>query len=213
MKGVSRLLGLLGTAAEERVTGIAVADLQAVRMTGIDAYELVDQLPRGPARLAAWNAYALETYGDKLLAASLNPDFVTLDTARLATEAFQLAGWWVGQASELASNPAAPAADHLRDALPHFHTPLRSHEQLIALRDTLDSLRAYVAFDLKSLEPQAGAGDALNQQLGAIDRYIAQASMLWIEDPPPEMREGIGDAITNGIDKAYALGQALAKHA
>jgi hypothetical protein len=210
LKGISRLIGFLGTDAAEAVEGVPVAALQAARNAGMDAYELIDQLHRGPARLAAWNAYVLETYGDKLLGASVNPSHIRIDTAELALDAFTLAGWWVEQVSELSSNPAAPSDDHRRDPLPHFHTPVRSHEQLVGLRDTLDALRAYVAYDLESLQLDESSGAALRNQLVAVDKNIERASMLWIEDAPPEIRGGIGDALINGLDEAYALGQALA---
>ena len=40
------------------------AQLEPYQRVGGDAYGLVDELPRGPARLAAWNAYVLQTYAD-----------------------------------------------------------------------------------------------------------------------------------------------------
>jgi len=54
MKGLSRLMGLLATDAADAADGVPVSGLQAVRLTGMDAYELVDRLARGPARTAAW---------------------------------------------------------------------------------------------------------------------------------------------------------------
>jgi len=205
VRGVSRLLGLLATDAAETFDGLPVAGLQAVRLTGMDAYELVDRLARGPARVAAWNAYVLQTYGDKLLGAGVNPRFASVDTAQLAASLFSLAGWWVEQAAQLAADSSAPAADHLRDPLPHFHRPTRSHEQLVALRRTLDALQAYVVCDLQGLELDGPAGAPFRAQLEAIDACIERA--------PPEIRDVIGDALTHGIDKAYALGQTLAKRA
>ncbi len=208
---MSRLMGFLGADAAQVARGVPVADLQTVRRTGMEAYELVEQLDRGPARLAAWNAYVLQTYGDKLLSAGVNPSFVSFDTAQLAGSLFSLAGWWVEQASELAGNPTASSADHLRDPLPHFHAPTRSHDQLVALRQTLDALQTYVAYDLNSLGLDGAPEAAFRAQLAAIESCSERASMLWIERAPPEIRDGIGDELTRGIDKAYALGQALAK--
>jgi hypothetical protein len=66
---------------------VPVDALDSVRRVGIDAYDLVDELPRGQARLAAWNAYALQTYGDKLLAASETANYVPADTAFVSRRA------------------------------------------------------------------------------------------------------------------------------
>ena len=109
-----------------------------------EVYELVDTLPRGPARVAAWNAYALQTYGDKLTAACY-----AADTADVGRRAYSLAEEWLQRARQPAAGPgdARPA---LPDALPHWHTPIRSHAQLVGMREALEALRTYVAFDLQS---------------------------------------------------------------
>lgn len=143
----------------------------------------------------------------------MNPDYVAADTYELAGQLFSLAGWWVQQAAPLAANPSAPSAARLRDPLPHFHTPLRSNEQLLGMRQALEELRAYVAYDLESLRLHEPAALPLRKALAAVDGALGRASSLWVERPPPELRGGIGDALTNGLEMVYALGQSLAEQA
>ncbi len=190
---------------------VPVSSLTAPRLAGIDAYELVAQLSRGPARSAAWNAYAVETYGDKLIAAGTEHDRVSSDTAQLALDLFSQAAWWVERANQLsAEQTSSPDSKTTLDVLPHFHTPIRSQEQLVGMRDTLIALRAFVAYDLESLNLDDASGEALRANLAAVDQQMANVDILWIANPPPEFRAGIGGALASGLEKAHALGQQLA---
>jgi Histidine kinase len=150
----------------------------------VSAYELVDQLPSGPARAAAWAAYAQTTYADKLLAADGRSDVVAEAYAR-ATACLDVAQNGGG---------ALPAA------LPHWRTPVRSREQLRGMRDALDALRTYLAYELH---------DEHAPQLARIDAQLARADELWIDRPPDEIRGAIGSALAIGLDEAYALGRQL----
>jgi len=147
----------------------------------VSAYELVDQLPSGPARAAAWAAYALTTYADKLAAADGRSDVVAEAYAR--------------------ANACLDAVENgggaLPTALPHWHTPVRSHEQLVGMRDALDALRTYLAYELH---------DENAPELARIDAQLAKAEQLWIRRPPAEIRGAIGSALAIGLDEAYALG-------
>ena len=164
-------------------------------MERTDAYDLVDRLPRGPARVAAWNAYACQTYADKLIAACRDSGRTRPDTALLVRDLSALVLVWLD---------CAEGADAPRDLpFPHWHTPDRSWEQLVGMRETLEALRTYVAFDLA----QTGGDEA---ELRVIDESLETVSSLWIRRPPPELRAGIGGALRNGLDAAYALGQRLA---
>ena len=191
MKLVSRLVGYLRGDVEQH-------DLAALQSAGGEVYSLVEGLPRGPARLAAWNAYVLQTYGDKLLAASRTSTYVRTDTAALAEESFRLACRWLDRANGQAS--AAPA-----EALPHWQTAIRCDEQLVGMRETLIALHAYVAYDIQSVASAAQFHEALAE----IEQQLETVDILWIKHPPAEIRGGIGTALCRGLDRAYALGQAL----
>lgn len=147
----------------------------------MSAYELVDQLPPGPARAAAWSAYAQTTFADKLLAAEGRSDVVAEAYARAA------------QCLETARDGggALPAT------LPHWRTPVRSREQLVGMRDALDALRTYLAYELH---------DDHAPELARIDAQIRNVEELWIERPPEAIRGAIGSALATALDDAYALG-------
>jgi hypothetical protein len=203
VKGLLRLLGVGGSE-------LPASDLDAARRTGIDAYDLVDQLARGPARLAAWKAYALQTYGDKLLASADKPGFVREETAVLAQSLFTLAGIWLDRARTLATDPASVSEEELRQPLPHWHTPERTQDQVIGMRETLAALRAYVASDLAAQQLGEPLTTKLREQLARVDKEIQNVEILWIPRPPSEIQDAIGGALVLGLDEAYSLGAALA---
>lgn len=151
---------------------------------GADAYDLVDRLPYGRARAAAWNAYACQTYGDKR----------SDETARVVRALYALAVTWL-------ERTALDARGSQELELPAWGTPIRSRDQLVGMRDTLDALRTYVAY---------GLPPALEPRRDAIDKRPGVADALWIERPTPELRGGIGDALAAAIREAIALGRVLA---
>lgn len=166
----------------------------------IDAYDLVDRLPRGELRAAAWAAYALQTYGDKLIAAGRAEGFVAGDTVQVACRAFELAAQCVDVAREGRQSRVVPTS------LPRWSTPVRSEEQLTGMRDALEALSTYVAFDLSD---RAGA-ESLRERLSEIDEDLAEARRLWMPRPPAAIAGGIADTLTRGLDRVYGLGSASA---
>jgi len=150
----------------------------------LSAYELVDELPCGPARAAAWAAYAQTTYADKLAAAAGRSDVVAEAYARAAA----------------CLDAALNGGGALPAALPHWRTPVRSREQLRGMRDALDALRTYLAYELH---------DEHAPELARIDAQLARVDELWIDRPPDEIRGAIGSALAIGLDEAYALGRRL----
>lgn len=150
----------------------------------LSAYDLVDELPSGPARAAAWAAYALTIYADKLLAADGRSDVVAEAYARAAA----------------CLDAAASGGGALPDALPHWRTPVRSTEQLAGMRDALDALRTYLAYELR---------DEHAPELAPIDAQLARAEEMWIRRPPAEIRGAIGSALAIGLDEAYAAGRRI----
>ena len=164
----------------------SVRDIEPLRAGCDGATELVDALEDGSARSAAWAAYALQTYGDKLLAACARDGYVDPETAGVVRASYRLAAVCVGVArGEPGDVPGLP---------PHWHTPLRTRGQLAGMRDALESLRTYLAY-------------ALPGETSQIDAELAKAERLWIENPPPELRGGIGDALAEGLDLAYETGR------
>lgn len=172
---------------------LPVSRLDPARNRCLEAYDLVERLPRGPERSAAWAAYALLTYGDKLVSSTTNNGYVDADTARVARASFELAERC------LEAGGLAPPG------LPHWQAGIRSQHQLRGMRETLDALRTFLAFDL-----QARPDAAFAARLETIDRHLKKVDSLWIPRPTAELRGGIGDALVVGLDDAYALGRAMA---
>ena len=158
---------------------------------GTDAYDLVDRLPPGRARAAAWNAYVCQTYADKLTAACPRRSG---ETARVVQSLYSLALTWL----ELA---AADSDGPQELELPPWGTPIRSRDQLVGMRNTLDTLRTHVAY---------GLPEALGPRLAVVDARSDAVNALWIRRPTPELRGGLGDALIAGIRAAVSLGQVLA---
>jgi hypothetical protein len=169
--------------------GMPASGFAPLRARCVGASDLVDSLPSTPARSAAWAAYALEAYGDALLAACARDGYVDVETAPVARRAFVLAGICV--------DVARGGAGDVPRSLPHWQTVPRSHEQLVGMRETLESLRTYLAYEL-------GSDDA---EIAPIDAELAKVDRLWIAHAPAEIRGGLGDALANGLDLAYALGR------
>jgi hypothetical protein len=157
---------------------------------GSDAYDLVDRLPHGSARVAAWNAYVCQTYADKLAESCTHAPG---DAAPFVRALYDLACAWLER--------AASPGERLELALPLWGTLTRSQEQLVGMRDTLTALRTYVAFAV-------GEDD---RRLAPIDGQMAEVDALWIPRATPELRAGIGTALTMGIRAAAVLGAAWAR--
>ena len=189
---------------------VPVRQLDRARGAGTDAYELVDELPRGPRRLAAWNAYVLQTYGDKLIEASETSGAVRPDIADAAGQLYRLAGAWTERAREATPDPGDPARAGLPGLLPHWPTPVRTQYELAGMRATLDVLRVQLTFELQRFEADEATLGELRARLAAINAKVDTADGLWIKRAPDELRGGIGDALAAGLDLAYALGQTLA---
>ncbi len=184
---------------------VPMRELDRLRVTGIDAYDLMDQMPLGPARLAAWNAFVFQTYADKLVAASPSPGYIRPDTAQIVQQLYLSVAPCVDRAREAAASEVAcqPVP------IPRWHTPVRFREELAGMRDTLDTLRTHLGSDLESFETDELSATGLREILAIINaKYEVEG--LWLPRPPPELRGRIGDLLTDGIDKAYEMGQLLA---
>jgi hypothetical protein len=99
----------------------------SLRERCLEAYDAIDSAPYGPQRRAAWAAYVLVTYADKVLDAS--PAF--------ARQAYTLA------ASCLEPGAIAPRA------LPRWGPGTRSEAQLHGMQDTLEVAYTFLAYELR----------------------------------------------------------------
>jgi hypothetical protein len=186
---------------------VPVEELAPFRNVGIDAYVLVERLPRGPARAAAWDAYVCRTYADALVSSGAG-GYLNAESARLASELYLLSGTELERAT--GPEEERPRAAEL-PGLPRWRTPVRAQSQLVAMRQTLDVLRTFLAHELDQLtqlEPEPrGFAESLLETVE--ERF--QVEGMWIVRPPAELRGRIGDLLMAGLEQAYALGQLLSQ--
>jgi len=165
---------------------VSLRDIGPLRARCVDAADLVEHLEHGPARSAAWAAYAQQTYADKLVAACARDGYLAPDTAGVACAAYRCAA--------AALDVARGGDGTVPTSLPHWRTPFRTHDQLVGMRDALESLRTYLAYAHPDGVPE-------------IDAKLAKVERLWIERAPDAIRGALGDALANGLDLAYETGR------
>jgi hypothetical protein len=186
-------------------------EIRRMRSAGAEAYQLIDDAPGGSwERLAAWNAFIHQIYGDNLLSSEAS-DMVPADTARIVTQLYELVVAWLDRASQLRASPASTLKVDPRTPLPHWRTPLRSRAQLAGMRSTLDDARIRVASDLAAFTGPAPARERLVSQLARIEKRIETVDLLWVGRGSDEIRGAIGDALSEGLDSVSLLGQLLAR--
>src|SRR5436305_8449153 len=110
-----------------------LASLDADRNRCVDASDLVEQLPNGRARTAAWAAYAQQAYAEKLAATGDAEGYLRADTATVARTAYRLAAEAVAVAQT--------GSGEVPRALPRWHSPIRSPAQLLGMRRALEALQ------------------------------------------------------------------------
>ncbi len=185
--------------------------LSRMRSAGAEAYQLIDDAPAGSwERLAAWNAFLHQIYGDNLLS-SEQSDSIPVETARIVTQLYWLAAAWLERAAQLRASPASTLKVDLRTPLPHWRTPVRSRAELLGMRSTLEDARTRVASELAAFKgPEPARGRAV-ERLARIDARIETVDMLWMSRGSDEIRGAIGDALCEGLDGVSELGQLLAR--
>jgi hypothetical protein len=192
---------------------VAPGVLERLRSAGAEAYQLIDQAPAGSwERLAAWNAFIHQIYGDNLLAND-PARAVPVDTARIVVQLYELAAAWLDRASQLRESPGSRLQVDLRTTLPHWRTPLRTRDQLSGMRTTLDDARIRVASELAAFADSGPARERLRARLSEIESRIETVDLLWVGRGSDEIRGAIGDALSTGLDEVSVLGQLLARPA
>ena len=191
---------------------ISSSDLIAYGRAGSDAYDLIDGLPAtGIARVAAWNAFVLQTFGDKLLASTPTPGFAPVDTAEHVRVLYELVGAWLARARAAAASTAYRLDVAVPQLLPHhWSIEPRTAEQLAGMKTTIEAVQARVASDLEALHGQEPAHERLKLLMSAVDSSADYADKLWMHAPGLELRRTLGATLQDGLDNAYQLGQLLA---
>jgi hypothetical protein len=188
-----------------------VSEIDPYRRAGADAYELIDEVPPAScARLAAWNAFLLQVYGDNLVAAGSHSRYVMTDIGIFAREIYQLANTWLNEVRKAQASASYRFIFNLPYHLPHWQERYRTDEQLRAMRETLETGRTRVASDVEHLAGDDTHVQLLRVRLAQVDSEVQYVQRLWTRKPTPELRLTLGDTLAAALDHAYEIGQLLA---
>lgn len=204
-------MGLRDVLAAKARGEIPTKDLVAFGRAGSDAYDLLDQVPAsGYARLCAWNAFVLQTYGDKLLAALETPGFASPETVDHVATLYQYVGGWLIRARQAAANTDYRLDVYVPQGLPHWQTTQLTRGQLTGMRDTLQTAQARLVSDLSSFAGEDDARARLKSLGVTVDSEAEYLDKLWTSDPGVDLRTTLGTALQDGLERAYRLGQVMA---
>jgi hypothetical protein len=193
---------------------IRLRELEPYRRAGGDAYDLIDEAPAASwARLAAWNAFLLQTYADCLVAAGSNWRYVTVDIAVFARAAYAWANVWVIETRKALASESYRFRFDLPHPLPHWGDRAFTDARLDGMRDTLETGRTRAASDLERFVGDAAALDGLRVRQAQLDAEAEYVARLWTAKPSLELRGTLGDQLTCSLDRAFELGQLLAQPA
>ena len=174
------------------------------------------------ALVCAWNAFALQLLGDRLLDADYQTSprtvgYVPPVTAEQALTFYGQVAAWLSRARQA----EASASYELDVDVPAPLPPWSEVEpcptaHLVAMRAALDELRRHASaaladFHLNKDDPERGrASDRIQEVLAAAEAAGGYADRLWAPDVPPALHEEIERHAKEAVASYYELGQLLA---
>ena len=200
------LRGRLSAAARGEVSTRA---LEMYGTANHDAYDLLERLPpEGPARLAAWCAFVLQTHADNLIHSGSAAGFCDREAFEDATTLYRLAAGWLDRA-----RAGQASTDYVLDTVvPQPYVKPRGPQgegQVKALRLTLWTVQSRLGADLaaRSAEPVYAR---LAPTLASLQSALDTGAGLPASKPSPELLATIGSTLLGALDRAYQGGQLLA---
>jgi hypothetical protein len=208
---------------------VSIADLDARRGAGTAAYSLLDEANAAEGndrstrlfRLCAWNAFALQTIADTLIAADAAADpatagYVPRPTLSYASACLDAVPEWIRQARIVISDPAARIAADLPARLPRWqHDEPTKHIELLGLRAAYEALQPRVESDLEAF--CAGASLDRAREVTHLRRVCAEmasnadyANALDLRSAGPVDRGEVRWRLLDALQHAFELGQLLA---
>jgi hypothetical protein len=190
---------------------VPVREIDPYRQAGADAYELIDEVPPATyARLAAWNAFLLQVYGDNLVAAGSHSRYVMADIVMFARETYQLANVWLDELRKAQASPSYRFIFNLEYHLPHWGDIYRTNEQLRGMRETLETGRTRVASDVERFTGDNSHRELLRVRLAQVDSEVQYIERLWTRKPTSDIRLTLGTTLAAALDHVYEIGQLTA---
>ena len=205
------------------------AELEARRGAGTAAYTLADEGDASVGedrssqlfRLCAWNAFALQTIADRLLATDAADDpatagYVPRSTLTFVSACLDEVPIWIRRARVVESDPEARVAAALPARLPPwlYDEPTRQSE-LHGLQSAYEALQSRVESRVLVFAEAAPAGRA--REVGELRRVCAEmksaadyAAGIWVRNAGPIDRGEVRWRLLDALQHAFDLGQLLA---
>ena len=201
------LRGKVGALARGEVSTSALA---AFGTANGDAYDLLEAVGvEGPARLAAWCAFVLQTHADRLLASGSAPGFCDQEAFVEARTLYELAGSWLDRARVARARPEPTLGVVLPQPYPRPHGPQGSGE-VAALRATLETVQSRLGADLAACRERAIAA-RLSPTLAVLQQAIDAAAGLDAgHGPSPDLKAAMAQTLLAALDRGFQAGQLLA---
>ena len=174
------------------------------------------------ALLAGWNAFALQSLGDKMLDADAEYDpatagFVPPVTAEQAMAFYEPVQGWMSRARAAQANPSYKLDAELPEVLPEWvEVEPCPPAHLLALREAVDQLRRHTESVLSGFDPggsYAHARDIVAQGTAEAASAAEYANGLWgaaTATPPARMHEAIEANLKHAAEAYFYLGQVIA---
>jgi hypothetical protein len=191
---------------------VRLSQVDPYRRAGSDAYDLIDLVPLASwARLAAWNAFLLQVYADRLVTAGSNGRYVMVDVATFARVLYSWANVWVIETRKALASDSYRFVFALPHPLPHWGDRIYTDARLQGMQSTLETGRTRAASDLEQFAGDAPSKDALRVRLAQIDAEAEYVARLWTQKPGLELRCTLGDQLVASLDRVAELGHLLAQ--
>jgi hypothetical protein len=233
--------GMLGRMAARLAGEVPSAVLEGFQRAGSEVYGLLDELEQRRlewkvkdldawsvepgaqiALVCAWNAFALQLLGDRLLEADYQASprtvgYVPPVTAEQALAFYGQVAGWLGRARQAEASTTYELDVDVPAPLPPWSevVPCPS-AHLAAMRAALDQLHqhasaALVDFHLDPTdEERRRAQDRIHELLATAESSAGYADRLWAPTVPPALHEEIERHAKTAVEAFYELGQLLA---
>lgn len=201
-----------------------VADLEGDRadgkLDGLDAWSVPE--PTQTALLCAWNAFALQVLGDRLLEADYQSapstaGYVPPVTAEQALAFYGQVPEWLSRARQARASSSFRLDVEVPATLPAWsEVEPCPRPHLAAMRSALDQLRrhtsaAMAGFHLQLDQPERRrAHDHVHEVLAEAEAAASYSDRLWTPEVPASVHEAIEDHAKLAVERFYEAGQLLA---
>jgi hypothetical protein len=220
---------------------VAADTLEAYRRAGQTVYDLLKQvedrrlelkiqglnpwtidLANQGQFLCAWNAFVLQTLGDRLLEADYQADpstvgYVPSITAKQALACYRQVESWLNRAHQAQQNPAYLLDEYLPADLPSWaeseSCPNAHLDGMVAATRLIrtHAEAAIATFEAETIPPEKHPTIyQIHQRLAAANSEADYAEQLWKPDVPQAVHPNIERYAKAALEHYYHLGQILA---